>query len=139
MPLQQVSITQTNELSLYQDKPAEVFEIARELAKLQVSFPDISREFISVLAERVVRNGFTLERLRASIGNVLDNFQYKKPNISDIIGFDKKIKLYTYHEVYRLIEKGDAEWSDFDIVEVNGNKFRIKKTDNQLFNQISHE
>lgn len=108
--------------------------IARELAKLQVSFPELSLEFMAVLSERVKVNGFSTERLKDAIGHVIDTFPYRRPSVSDIIGFDRKFKLFTYSEVYRLIvEKGDAEWSDFEVVKFEGEFFRIKKTDKKLF------
>jgi hypothetical protein len=136
--LQPESTTPTNELSIYQGHKAEPKDIAMELSKLQVAFTDISKEYMSVLTERLVRNGFTKERLRDAIGHVIDNFNYRRPNISDIISFDKKVKMYTYAEVFRMIEKGEASgFEDFQIVEVNGNKFRVKKTDVQFFRTSS--
>lgn len=95
-----------------------------------VAFPAVDPDFINVLSERLVANGFTNRRLKDAIGTLIDNFKYQKPNISDIIGFDRKIKLYSYGEAYRLIERGEVSgFSDFEIIEVNGEKYRIKKSD----------
>ena len=95
-----------------------------------MAFPVIDPEYISVLSERLVSNGFTDRRLKDAIGYVIDKFSYKKPNISDIIGFDKKAKLYTYNEAYRLIEKGEVSgFNEFEIVEINGIKYRVKKSE----------
>lgn len=86
-------------------------------------------DFFNLLSERVVANGFSNERLKDAINHILDNFQYKELVISDIIKFDRKVKLYTYSEVVNMVTKGAAIWSDFEMREINGNHFRIKKAD----------
>ena len=93
-------------MSLYQDTLSDM-GIAKNMRKLQSAFPKQSKEFFNVLAERLIANGFTDERLTDAVNNVIDNFQYKELNISDIVRFDKKMRLYTYSEACRLVtEKG---------------------------------
>jgi hypothetical protein len=117
------------EVSIYNDSLTPQC-VDQELKKLVVAFPAVDPDFINVLSERLVANGFTNRRLKDAIGSLIDNFKYQKPNISDIISFDRKIKLYSYGEAYRLIERGEVSgFSDFDIIEVNGDKYRIKKSD----------
>lgn len=123
----------TKEITLYNDNPACDELIATELYKLKVSFPDLSNDFISVLSERIKVNNFTDKRLVDAIGNVIDNFQYKAPKISDIIGFDKRLKLYTYHEVCEFVHNGES-FEDYPIYEINGIKFRIKLSDKIKYN-----
>ena len=123
----------TSEITLYSDNPAPPELIATELFKLKTVFPDLSNDFMSVLSERISLNNFTEKRLRDAIGNVIDNFQYKSPKISDIIGFDKKLKLYTYYEVCKLIEEGER-FENYPIYEVNGIKFRISLADKINYN-----
>lgn len=88
-----------------------------------------NNDFFDLLSERVVANGFSNERLKDAINQILDNFQYKELVISDIIKYDRKIKLYTYSEVVNMVTKGLATWPDFEIKEINGNHFRVKKAD----------
>lgn len=98
--------TQSNEVSLYQDTLSDM-GIAKSMRKLQSAFPKQSKEFFNVLAERLIANGFTDERLTDAVNNVIDNFQYRELNISDIVRYDKKMRLYTYSEACRLVtEKG---------------------------------
>lgn len=99
--------------------------------RLKAAFPKMSdnKEFFNLLSERVVANGFSNERLKDAVNHVLDNFQYKELVISDIIKFDRRVKLYTYGEVVNMVTKGNATWVDFEIRKINGNHFRIKKTD----------
>lgn len=89
----------------------------------------MSDDFFNILSERLSDNGFSDERMKDAVNYVIDNFQYKELNVSDIIKFDKRVKLYTYNEVCNMVTKGQANFSDFDIREINGNFFRVKKSD----------
>lgn len=89
----------------------------------------MSDQFFNLLSERIIANDFTENRLIDAINHVIDNFAYKELNISDVIRFDRKIKLYTYPEVSDLVTAGKASFSDFEIREINGKTFRVKKSD----------
>ena len=89
----------------------------------------MGNEFFNLLAERVVDNGFTSDRLNHAINHVLDNFQYKELNISDIIRFDRRVRLYTHNEVSRMVTECKAAFSDFEIREIGGTFYRILRTD----------
>lgn len=95
-----------NEISLYTDKTADVKLIATELRKLKAVFPALENDFISVLSERISVNGFTEQRLKDAVANVIDNFKYQRPSIADIIGFDSRIRLYTGNEFVNEQLKG---------------------------------
>ena len=89
----------------------------------------MSNEFYNILSERIAENGFSDERLKDAVNYVIDNFQYKELNVSDIIKFDKKVKLYTYSDVCDLVTKNKAEFSDFVVKVIDGEYYRVKKTD----------
>lgn len=116
-------------VSLYRDNEASPRDIAISMKRLELAFPKMEKGFFDLLAERVIANGFTASRLKDAVNHVLDNFQYKELNISDIIRFDRRVKLYTYSEVCQLVTSGKAVWEDFEKREINGTVFRIKKTD----------
>lgn len=119
-----------NEISIYNGAPATLIEISGEVAKLKAVFPAIDKLYVSILVERLSRNEFTLERLKDAVGNVIDNFHYQKPNIADIINFDRRMELLTHNEAYIAIENGKvADWSDFELIEVGGIKFRVIKSE----------
>ena len=109
--------TQSNEVSLYQGSLTDM-GVAKNMRKLQSAFPKQSKEFFNVLAERLIANGFTDERLRDAVNNVIDNFQYKELNISDIVRFDKKMRIYNYKEVCRLVTKEGYEFGK-DLQRIN--------------------
>lgn len=120
-----------NEISIYDDKLTENV-VMLELKKLSVSFPDLKGEFFTVLSERLVKNGFTDSRLKDAIGFVIDNCTYKKPSIANIISYDKTVKLYSHNDVCNEVYKGNT-FDDFKIIERNGKKFWIKKTDAEQY------
>lgn len=116
------------EISLYSGE-LEPTVILQSVNRLRVAFPKMSDDFFNVLAERIVANKFSNKRLQDAVNHILDNFQYKELNISDIVKFDKRAKLYSYNDVCNLVTRNQASFSDFQIVEIEGNTYRIKKTD----------
>ena len=110
-----------NGITLYNDKQAEPKLIAEEVVKLKSAFPAISNEFLDVLSERIYANNFTEERIRDAVAYVLDNFRYRQPTIADVISFDKRVKVYSYVQILRmLVEVGPSVWNDYKPVKIEG-------------------
>ena len=110
-----------NGITLYNDKQAEPRLIAEEVVKLKSAFPAISNEFLDVLSERIYANNFTEERIRDAVVYVLDNFRYRQPTIADVISFDKRVKVYSYAQILRmLVEVGPSVWNDYKPVKIEG-------------------
>lgn len=118
------------EISLYSGE-LDPNLILQSVNRLKVAFPKMSNDFFNVLAERIVANKFTNKRLQDAVNHIIDNFQYKELNISDVVKFDKRVKLYSYNEVCVMVTKNQASFSDFQIIEIAGITYRIKKTDIQ--------
>ena len=95
--------------------------------RLAIAFPKMTSEFFVLLTEFVIKHDFTAKRLSDAVNHVISNFQYKEPNISDIIKFDKRVKLHTYNEVY--IATGQVPHPDFEKREIEGKMYYIRKTD----------
>ncbi len=121
-------------ISIYSGTPATPMEIASETAKIAVSFPSLDKLFFTILAERLIKNNFTIDRLQAATGYLIDNFHYKQPTIADIISFDKKVKLYSYNEVLVLIDQNKARFEDFHKHWVGDVLYRVKKSEAETFN-----
>lgn len=117
--------TECNEISLYTDQLATKQDAAIEVRKLASAFPTVDSNFVIVLIERLVANKFTKQRLIDAIGSVLDNCQYP-PKISDIISFDRKVKVYTYSEMIAVCNQYRTT-EDFQMIEINGKKRWIEK------------
>ena len=60
-------------VSLYQDEDASPRDIAVSMKRLELAFPNMERGFFDLLAERVIANGFTAERLKDAVNHVLDS------------------------------------------------------------------
>ncbi len=102
--------------------------IAVEMKKLGVAFPDLDPEFLNVLTERVVENGFTNERLQDAVGELIDTFQYKRPSVANIINYDKRMRLYSHSEVVHAIHNHEVGgFEDFEHYRRDGKLFWIKK------------
>ena len=99
------------------------------MKQLRVAFPRMETNFFDLLTSRIINNDFSEKRLKDAVNYVLDNFQYKELNISDIIKFDRRVKLHTYHEVCTLITQGRASFEDFEIRKIEDDIFRVRKAD----------
>lgn len=100
--------------------------LASEIKKLRVAFPSREPAFFNLLTERIIANGFTDERLRDAVGKALDTFSYKEINISDIIRFDRHVRLYTYPELCDMVAGGHS-CGNFEMREIDGRKYWIEK------------
>jgi hypothetical protein len=76
---------------------------------------------------RITANNFSDERLTDAVNNVIDNFQYKELNISDIIRWDKREKLISYQQLVSLVTSGKEKMTDWEMTEINGHKLWRKK------------
>ena len=127
-------LIQTNNgysISLYSDAIAEPNRVVVEMARLRTAFPKQSDDFFNLLAERVVKNGFSGERLKDAVNSVIDGFSYKELNIADIIKFDRREKLLGYEDVCRIAttRNSAAVWDEYERIEIDGSGFWRKKQD----------
>lgn len=119
----------SHEISKYDDALATPEAIYQSTNRLRAAFPKMGDQFFNLLSERIIANDFTGDRLADAVNHVIDNFAYKELNVSDIIRFDRMIKLYTYSEVAEMVTAGKAHFDDFEIREINGRTYRVRKTD----------
>jgi len=114
-------------MSLYSDEYPTKDDFKAASNRLSISFPKMTKEFFVLLTEFVIKNKFTAKRLSDAVNHVIANFQYKELNISDIIKFDRRIKLYKSYEVYNIM--GKFPHSDFEKIEVDGINYYVRKVD----------
>jgi hypothetical protein len=115
------------ELSVYCDSRVTDREVSICNKKLQMAFPAMSAGFFNILTERIHANRFTVKRLEDATAHVIDNFRYKELNVSDIIRFDRRAKLYSYNDVIRIT--GQFPHPDFERRTVDGQNWYVRKTD----------
>jgi hypothetical protein len=115
-------------ISTYVGEVANPKDIAVAITKLSVVFPAAGQDFWNILAERIEANDFTEERLRKATEHVIDTFPYREPKISDIISFDRRVKLYTGQEFVNAQAAG-IHPSKFERISLDDENFFVLKSD----------
>ena len=126
-------------LTVYRDRKATADDVKMGIGKLDAAFPNSFKtenektKFYAILTEMVIRQGLSSKQLSDAIYNCLVNCKtYKQINISDIVGYDKRLKLYGYNEMCVMVTKGEAEMSDFYRVKIRDKYFYIKKSEAEM-------
>ncbi|MCL1942003.1 MAG: hypothetical protein FWF54_00395 [Candidatus Azobacteroides sp.] len=122
----------TLELSLYADEFPTVEDFMAASNRLSIAFPKMTKEFFVLLTEFAVKHEFTAERLSDAVNHVIADFRYRELNISDIIRYDRRVKLYTAGEFMKAQMSGTHP-SEFEKREIDGKIYRVLKAD--LLNQ----
>lgn len=100
--------------------------IIKQVKKLKAAFPGLPVGFYDVLSERVKGLGFCDQRLIDAVNNCIDTCAYPAPAIANIISWDKRIELHTYHEILELVGKyGVSVWDDYKALKTDGVKKRV--------------
>ena len=116
------------ELSLYEGNLATEDDINNASTRLSWAFPRMMPQFYALLTEFIKKDRFTAKRLEDAVNHVIANFQYKELNISDVIRFDRRIKLYTGRE-YENAQVNGADPSEFERRTINGVNYFIRKSE----------
>lgn len=111
---------QPSEVSIYRNlPPANEEEVRNEVKRIHAAFPQAPNQLILIMSQRIVERGLSREQLVDAVNNLIDNFRFPVPTVADIIGFDKKVKLFSHAEVVAMLPKG-YEFTDFEKIELNG-------------------
>jgi hypothetical protein len=124
--------TTGNSISVYKDVfsvPAAIDQFKR----LKQAFPQLPAGFYDILLERIKEKGFTDQQLKDAINNLIDNFIYPVPTIANIVGFEKRIKLYTYQDITKLMDTDRDAFKNFAKVKKNGKLFWITKAEKEMY------
>lgn len=101
--------------------------ISDATAEIVKAFPGWSNEQTDILKDRFAENSFTDERMLDSVNHVIDTFVYGSiPNIAHFIQFDKKVKIYSWNELEKLHNDGNANRDDYGMLMIDG-KVRYAK------------
>ena len=114
-------------VSRYTGAVAQPDEIKSEVIKLSNAFTDIDNGYLIVLVDRLIDNGFTVQRVKDAINHAIDTIHYRRPSIAEIISFDKKAKVYTYDEVMAKCQPGQSFFDKVERVEIAGKIRFIEK------------
>ncbi len=101
--MQTIPISQTDtKISIYRDKLTKS-GIAKQIAKIHSAFPEMNKNQINILKERIKANNFTDKRFEDAVNFVIDNFKYGNiPHIADFIRYDQTIDLFSYNDLLEM-------------------------------------
>lgn len=80
----------------------------------------MSKEFFSILSERIGKTGMSKERLEYALNKVLDTFTYKRLTIADIISIDVKCRILTYSAMCNEVARNGGSTDDYAPIRING-------------------
>ena len=107
--------------------------VAESVAKIKAAFPSLKPEYFSLFIDRLKERGFSDHRLIDSVNNVIDNCQYSTPTLANFLSFDKRVKIYNYHEMCNVVSNNRLEPNYFSKIRINGKLFWIKTSDKDLY------
>lgn len=119
-------------LSAYGDELPTPEDVALQTSRLSIAFPKQSKEFIALLVERMLDNKFTARRMRDAINYLIDNFQYKELNVSDVLKYDRRKTLITYDKMLTTLSCNGGCYKDSDVysrIEVDGVRMYFLKNE----------
>ena len=103
----------SEEVSVFAGPPASAAHIAASMHKLSVCFPDMTKEFFSILTERISKTAMSDARLDYAVNRVLDTFTYKQLTIADVLSIDVKCRVMSYAEMCNDAAKRGASTDDY--------------------------
>jgi len=121
-------------ISLYKGRLTSICVLG-QIKKLKLAFPKLPAGFYEILSERIKAHNFTDERLKDAVNRLIDSYDYPIPTIANIISWDKRVKILSYHELMEHVNKyGENTWEAYKGFTRNGVRFYISKFDMEQFN-----
>jgi len=105
------------EISIYNDSLSTKF-IIESTIKLKKAFPALTKDFFDIFSDRIKENNYTDKRLEDSINYVIDNCVYPTPTIAQFISFDKKVKLFKYEEIVKMLNDNSNVFKSYKSVKI---------------------
>jgi hypothetical protein len=108
-----------NEISLYKGQ-LTTQKLIEGVAIIQKSFPSLPISFYEIFKERIKANNFTDERLMDAIENVIDTCVYPTPTIAQFISWDKKVKVFKYPDILKMLDEDPNAFDRYKRIELEG-------------------
>ena len=106
---------------------------AEIILKVQTAFPEMSSARVQLLIEMMIDEGFTADRARDAVKNVIKTYTWdKNPNIARFISFDRRVEALTYQALCTKHDKGEVSWDDYEPIDIGLNKPRWAKKEDVL-------
>ena len=95
-------------------------QVARAVHKISVAFPKMSKDFLNLLTERIVKSGMSSKRLEYAVNHVIDTFTYQQITIADVLSLDVKCKILTYSEMCHEAHKRGCSTDEYAPIRIEG-------------------
>ena len=126
--LPDVSRENKQEISLYGEGKVSTKVLANCFIDLKKTFPKLPDGWYDILEKMLDEEKFTDKRFIDATKNLIKTCIYPEPTIANILGFDKKQKLYSYDDILEITKDYSAYQRGlfWDSLEKQG-EFWIKK------------
>lgn len=112
-------IVEKGELSIYRGILTTNCVIENTI-KIKNSFPALPEGFYEIFSERIKDCGFTDQRLNDAVKNVIDTCIYPAPTIAQFISWDKRVKVYKYIDIVKMIDDDPKAFQRYKRIEMEG-------------------
>lgn len=117
--------------------PAIPEEVTDFVSRMSACFQQMPAAFWQVVAEEVMAQRFSRDRLAHIARHLMAHHSYPTLTMSDVLSPDKTVKIYSYHEFYRMF--GTTDRDGFCILKQRGPDGCIQYADTQLAKQAGLE
>lgn len=111
-------------ISQYNDERPRPEDYAVIVKRLSIAFPQQTPAFFALAVQEMADMGFSRQRMYDSATNLIRTFQYKQPNISDLVSFDKRRRLYSYSQMISMLKCNGGTYTadDFEAITIDEQK-----------------
>lgn len=126
-----VSQESKKEISLYGEGKVSTKVLANCFIGLKKAFPKLPDGWYDILEKLLDTEKFTDKRLIDATNNLIKTCVYPEPTIANILGYDKKAKVWTYEEALAFSNDFSTEarkkfWDSLEMFDKEKKLWRLK-------------
>lgn len=107
-------------VSVYKDTLLTQDVWAEQIKRLKQAFPRLTVEWFDILTEELRDMGFTNQRLKDAVKNLIRTCQYPEPTVAQVLSYDRQVQTITYYELKKLAEIDREAWDSYIAVDAHG-------------------
>lgn len=121
--LSRIGQSDKTEASLYGQGKVSPECLALNIVRIKDSFPKLGNGWYRQLEHFLDSENFTDQRLNDAVENLIKTSVYPEPTIANILGYDKKIKIFTWDELGKIScdyspNARQAFWNQYSIIKI---------------------
>ena len=103
---------------------------------IKKAFPALSPGFYEILGEMLKEDNFTDERFHDAVKHVLRTCEYPTPTVANFLGYDKRVKLYTYEQICKMCTPENSMFEKVVRIKHNNAPFYVDRADYERYKHI---